>query len=906
MAQRDNVLHGLHSPPSTCEIESLDLYASLEQKTQQLGSSVLKAYFEDAHARTRGALNGLLPLEEDWEGPREPFLWALGSVAHFYETMVLRIVEPTCLPPLLKNLSDEQCAALFGSSTACPESRWAELKTLSDELPSVSDMLKYLERTTVMLVERVSGRAGAMLSPAETYLYMYGVLHEHWNVEQLIQIRQKLRLPAPPPYRPVGTVPYNACGESFSFTATAYASSLTEEFPIDEAKSGQEGRPAWDPVCIPAGSYFLGARRDAPWAFDAEKCGHTVQVPRFDLGRTCVTNEQFARFIEARGYQRREFWDHEGWKWLSAASKIQKRIAPLYWVPLTNDGNSPRAPAPRNALSSRWATVRFDKMVPLDPGAPVVHVSWYEASAYCCWAGKRLPTEAEWEIAAATEPLNGDRTRYDGLEGTRLYPWGEDPPTPDRCNLDAFRAGPVDVAAFPETGTSGWGCLNMLGNVWEWTSTTFYPYPGFKLDYPFRENSAPTFGCRKVAKGGCFLTSAPVARVRYRHSFRPEDDAGYAGFRAVGSGARTILLLSKLGAGTGNDTTAQRFANLFEARGFHVVKRSAGPFPSSTSSARAEVEAINPAVIVAIHTFHSAAKVAYDGCPPLITVLGGTDMNTDVDRSASHLSRIQEVFRRSHTVVALSEPMRARAELIIDKLSPRPALVNIPQGVAIPQGWPLPKWASIEVDQLHALRIQFPGAKICLLVAGLRPVKDVLFLVDYFDTLSKAQAVSEGSSRATKYFLVLIGPVMEEEYGDMVNARLQQSPDQVAQYLGTFNRDWTLQAMQDSDCVVNTSLSEGCAGALVEAMALGVPILARDIPGNRALLESGTHDVICDSEESKGCGDSAASVLNELLFETSVDFHTKFMKVCNDQSFRDKVVGAGKMLASALSTLEKN
>ena len=166
-------------------------------------------------------------------------------------------------------------------------------------------------------------------------------------------------------------------------------------------------------------------------------------------------------------------------------------------------------------------------------------MSWYEAEAYCAWVGGRLPTEAEWEVAARTEPGNygPDTERLK----RRAYPWGDSPgPDTSRANLDGFRGNTVDVGALPD-GDSAWGCRQMLGNGWEWTSSAFLPYPGFQMDFPYRENSAPWFGYRKVCKGGCWATSAPIARAGYRHSFWPEMNAVYVGFRVAIDGAPNAI-----------------------------------------------------------------------------------------------------------------------------------------------------------------------------------------------------------------------------------------------------------------------------------------------------------------------------------------------------------------------------
>jgi len=174
-------------------------------------------------------------------------------------------------------------------------------------------------------------------------------------------------------------------------------------------------------------------------------------------------------------------------------------------------------------VSGRWLHRRFDHHVALEPHLPVVHVSWYEAEAYCRWAGRRLPTEAEWEMAAAAEPAG------DGTWRKRRFPWGDTPATPTHANLDWRARGCVEVGALP-AGDSYFGCRQMMGNVWEWTATDFDPYPGFAVD-PYKEYSQPWFGNHKVLRGGAWTTRALLIRNTWRNFYTPDRRDVWAGFR---------------------------------------------------------------------------------------------------------------------------------------------------------------------------------------------------------------------------------------------------------------------------------------------------------------------------------------------------------------------------------------
>ena len=224
------------------------------------------------------------------------------------------------------------------------------------------------------------------------------------------------------------------------------------------------------------------------------------------------------------------------------------------------------------AATQPWQEQCFDELRPLDWRHPVAHISWFEADAYCRWAGRRLPTEAEWEAAALGAPAGGKASistekgnaRHVREAPSQQYPWGnaklvvpsvggaKGASSPNqysdqstdaallddlmnsvavRANIDAVRMGPIPVDALPG-GDSAWGCRQMCGNVWEWTSSTFYPFPGYVMDFPYREQSAPWFGTSKVVKGGSWATSALLAHAKYRNFLCPGGRREYAvGFR---------------------------------------------------------------------------------------------------------------------------------------------------------------------------------------------------------------------------------------------------------------------------------------------------------------------------------------------------------------------------------------
>jgi iron(II)-dependent oxidoreductase len=231
-----------------------------------------------------------------------------------------------------------------------------------------------------------------------------------------------------------------------------------------------------------------------------------VTVRPYRIAATPVTNAEFQRFVEAGGYQQRELWSDAGWQWRLEAQAEH----PVCW----------------QREDDHWLWRRFDMLGPLEPFQPVIHVNWYEANAYCAWAGRRLPSEAEWELAASAERAAGGRGISDHK---RRYPWGDESPSPARANLDSAAMGCLDVRTLP-AGDSPFGCRQMIGNIWEWTADTFDAYPGFELD-PYDTYSAPSFGQQKVLRGGCWATRARLIRNTFRNFYTPDRNNIFAGFR---------------------------------------------------------------------------------------------------------------------------------------------------------------------------------------------------------------------------------------------------------------------------------------------------------------------------------------------------------------------------------------
>jgi gamma-glutamyl hercynylcysteine S-oxide synthase len=256
-------------------------------------------------------------------------------------------------------------------------------------------------------------------------------------------------------------------------------------------------------IDIPAGRASLGlARRDEAFGWDNEYEVCTVDVPAFAIDKFEVTNGQYLAFLRAGGYEIKSLWTDHDWQW-KTANEISH---PVFWK--------------RNG--DQWLYCGMFEERPLPLNTPV-YVSLAEARAYAAWAGKELPTEAEWQRAAYADTNGGERP----------YPWGDAVPGNAFGNFDFAHWNPTPVNAFPQ-GESAFGVADLMGNGWEWTATQFAPLPGFNA-FPFYPGYSADFfdGKHFVMKGGSPRTAACMLRRSFRNWFQPHYQYVYAGFRCV-------------------------------------------------------------------------------------------------------------------------------------------------------------------------------------------------------------------------------------------------------------------------------------------------------------------------------------------------------------------------------------
>jgi len=345
------------------------------------------------------------------------------------------------------------------------DDRW-DLPLLSREAT-----LSYMQRVLDETLHRLDTEGP---TPETDYFVSLAAFHEDMHGEAFTYTRQTHGLPAPP--------------------ISEYDPAVLEDQPRGPLEGDAE---------VPGGDFMLGATEGKGFVFDNEKWAHPVQVSPFEISRAPVTNEQFRLFVDDGAYKRRELWSEAGLRWLEKTGAEH----PVYW----------------SRVGDEWHQRHFDRTGPLNLHAPVIHVNWYEAEAYCRWAGRRLPTEVEWEMAASAEQAPK------GTLPGRTYPWGETPPGRRHANLDGRLLGPVDVAAFAD-GDSAFGCRQMMGNVWEWCADDFGPYPGFVRD-PYKEYSEPWFGDQKVQRGGSWATRGRMLRNTWRNFALPDRRDLFVGFR---------------------------------------------------------------------------------------------------------------------------------------------------------------------------------------------------------------------------------------------------------------------------------------------------------------------------------------------------------------------------------------
>lgn len=325
---------------------------------------------------------------------------------------------------------------------------------------------KTLDYAAQVLDRCVANLEKGSLPDKDRELYQLAAAHEQMHTENLMAIRRNLGY---------GTTPEHT------------------QIEVDAPYH------AFD-VSMPGGSFLLGASPDTDFALDNEKWAHPVEVVPFSISSLPVTNADFVEFLNADAYATRSLWTKDGWNW-RRRSEIH---APLYW----------------KKSEGQWLEHHYQSWRPVRPWHPVCHINLHEARAYCRFVGRRLPTEAEWEFAASFDPHSSQK---------RLYPWGDSSPDESQVHMDLQSRGTVDVRA-KSAGDTVLGCRQMIGNVWEWTSSKLVPYPDFSPG-PYADYSQPYLGVKPVLRGGSWATAPGLVQNTWRNFFIKHRRNIFAGMR---------------------------------------------------------------------------------------------------------------------------------------------------------------------------------------------------------------------------------------------------------------------------------------------------------------------------------------------------------------------------------------
>jgi iron(II)-dependent oxidoreductase len=419
----------------------------------------------DARART---LLLVAPLsDEDLHAQHDPLmspiLWDLGHIAHFEELWLTRNLDGP--------IEFVEMPGLYNPFEH-PRSTRGELGLPGlDQVRAIMDEIR--GRVLARLVSADFDAPHPLLR--DGFVYRMVLQHEYQHDETILQT---LQLKRGEPYVP-----------------------LVRLAPGDGSPARAITR-AGDMVRFPGGAVEIGTD-DRAAAYDNERPAHRVEVAPFWIDAHPVTNGDFQLFIGAGGYQTREYWSEAGWQWRTESDVN----APKYW----------------RFADGAWHTRTMDRLGPVEPWHPVCHVCWYEADAYARFAGKRLPTEVEWEAAASWDPATGTR---------RLFPWGDEPADRTRANVDQLAFGTAPIGSHA-ANVSPIGCHGMIGDVWEWTASDFGPWPGFE-SFPYPEYSEVFFGSEyKVLRGGSWATRPGAIRNSFRNWDYPIRRQIFSGFRCA-------------------------------------------------------------------------------------------------------------------------------------------------------------------------------------------------------------------------------------------------------------------------------------------------------------------------------------------------------------------------------------
>jgi len=443
------------------ELSKDEIYKIIKRKHFKVSKEWLITNLKKTYTRTMTFLEPLVKKKitgyerNDHIGSTNPLIWELGHVVYFWEYKTLRLIfEMELLEGIVIPDSDNK----FNSHIVSKEERF-EMKYNSKRI------INSYHKTIMFIIEAIEHDT-IVIDNINTYLIMISLLHNEMHNESFLFSSICLNLPKPR-------------------TLNVPIINNSNPLPVSFIK-------------IPGFGFTQGIDSDVfNFTFDNEMPSFSVKVMDFQVSKYPITQYQYMKFVEAGGYKNKSYWLQQGWRWI----KKNKIKHPLYWK--KDDGS--------------WKVKRFNKYLEMDYNLPVSNISWYEANAYCKWAGYRLPRESEWEFLAT----NG---------GTTLYPWGNRRINDEYCNINYQYDSPVEVDKYM-AGDNHHGVSQLFGNVWEWCQEPIYPYDSFKIDPVYREMSYPFFGHKRVCRGGSWAVPDFLINSKYRNAQMPDCRIQFIGFR---------------------------------------------------------------------------------------------------------------------------------------------------------------------------------------------------------------------------------------------------------------------------------------------------------------------------------------------------------------------------------------
>ena len=444
------------------ELTKDKIYQILKRKHQIIDKKKLISNIKKTYLRTLSFLEPLISKKitgyerDDNLGNINPLIWEFGHVVYFWEHKTIRLLSEA---NNIKNCMLEGSENLYNSHIVSREERYENKYKLNTILKTYRNIIEYI----IKFIQKPPDEYNSI----SCYLIMISLLHNEMHNESFLFSSQLLNLERP---------------------------GILKEYIT---KNNQDPHSI-EFITINGHGFRQGTDRDTHnFTFDNEMPSFSVDVKNFKVSKYPITQYQYMKFVESNGYNNKNYWCQQGWRWV----RENNINHPIYWKKINNN----------------WMIKKFGKYYPLINNIPVYHISWYEANAFCRWAGYRLPSESEWEFLAT----NG---------GTSLYPWGNRKISQELCNIDYVYDGPVEVNKYM-AGNNLQGVSQLFGNVWEWCAEPIYPYNGFIIDPVYREMSYPFFGFKRICRGGCWAVPNFLINSKYRNAQMPDCRMQFIGFR---------------------------------------------------------------------------------------------------------------------------------------------------------------------------------------------------------------------------------------------------------------------------------------------------------------------------------------------------------------------------------------